>query len=321
MNKKKLAFWGLSFCVIASNFVVFNHAYRFTHFKNPPRNKTGSQRSKIESLSGLAKLKTLFLGIEVFKETQQHTPEEARLIWISSRKEQARLATWLFPVTNSQQTILLFHGYGGSKNRFLPEAQALQALGYQVLAVDFSGHGDSEGNQVSLGYHEAEDVEATYKWAKRNFPDQRIVLYAASMGAAAVLRALHLDTIRPEKVVLECPFASMQDTIRNRFALMGLPTKVFPEWLMLWGSLQNRFWAFGHKPSEYAKSVDTPLLLMWGAKDLRVSNHEINKIFENIPHSEKKLKIFPELGHQSYCQAEFEEWKNEVTAFLNAPKR
>ncbi|WP_027002146.1 alpha/beta fold hydrolase [Hugenholtzia roseola] len=326
MSKKKWL-WAISIGAVLANVVVYNQAYRFTHFKEKEDSDAPSRR-KIESLDKLEKLKTALLGITLFKSRHPDLDQkEAKSYFIPTRAGKYRLAAWHFAAQKENAPLfLLFHGYGGNKSRLLPEARALQQMGYQVLAVDFVGHGNSEGTQVTLGYEEAKDVEAVFEWSNQIFNPSRLYFYGASMGAAAVLHAI----ARQEKgvkgmpsfeklagIVLECPFATMRHTVHNRFALMGLPAWLLPEWLMLWGSIQNGFWAFSHSPAEYAKSVQVPLLLLWGEQDERVKRSEIELIFGNIPTTTpKRLKTFPHCGHESYCEKEFEAWKEEMERFL-----
>jgi alpha-beta hydrolase superfamily lysophospholipase len=326
MSKKKWL-WALSIGAVLANVVVCHQAYRFTHFKERD-DAAGASRNKIESLSRFEKLKTALFGIAIYKHRHPDLDlNEAKPYFIPTRKGKYRLAAWHFAAAQKDAPLFfLFHGYGGDKSRLMPEARALRQMGYQVLAVDFVGHGNSEGTQVTLGYREAQDVEAVFAWGERVLKPSRLYLYGASMGAAAVLHAVARQQAAGKEnsvfknlagLILECPFATMRHTVRNRFALMGLPTWLLPEWLMLWGSLQNGFWAFSHAPAEYAKSVEVPLLLLWGEKDERVLRSEIEMLFGNIPpKTPKRLKIFPQCGHESYCEKAFEEWKAEVELFL-----
>jgi esterase/lipase len=78
---------------------------------------------------------------------------------------------------------------------------------------------------------------------------------------------------------------------------------------------QNGFWAFAHNPTSYAKKINCPTLLLYGAKDKKVSRQEIDKIFDNL-HGEKELKIYQEAGHENYLIKYKEEWTKDVQRFL-----
>jgi esterase/lipase len=62
-----------------------------------------------------------------------------------------------------------------------------------------------------------------------------------------------------------------------------------------------------------------PVLLQWGKNDRRVSTAETNAIFKNLASKNKKLVVYEDSGHESYCNREIEKWKTEVKAFLANP--
>jgi pimeloyl-ACP methyl ester carboxylesterase len=94
-----------------------------------------------------------------------------------------------------------------------------------------------------------------------------------------------------------------------------LPTEPLALFITFWGGIEQGFWAFGMKPSEYAKKINCPVLLQWGKNDPRVSKVEINAIYNNI-HGPKKLVVYNNCVHESFCDKENEKWVNEVKNFL-----
>jgi alpha-beta hydrolase superfamily lysophospholipase len=62
--------------------------------------------------------------------------------------------------------------------------------------------------------------------------------------------------------------------------------------------------------------VKCSTLLLYGAKDERVSREETDEIFNNIA-GEKKLVILPDSGHQNYFKTNEKEWISAVNEFLN----
>ena len=57
------------------------------------------------------------------------------------------------------------------------------------------------------------------------------------------------------------PFGSLPDAVKGRVKIMGLPQEPISTLLTFWGGVQNGFWAFNLKPSEYAKKIKCPVLL------------------------------------------------------------
>jgi pimeloyl-ACP methyl ester carboxylesterase len=120
--------------------------------------------------------------------------------------------------------------------------------------------------------------------------------------------------VQPNAIIIEAPFGSMQQTVKNRFAQMGLPSFPMAHLLVLWGGLQHGFWAFSHNPADYAKQVNCPLMLIYGAQDDRVTLEEIEAIQNNLK-GESKLAIYPNAGHVNFLEEYRNQWTNDVLAF------
>ncbi len=314
-NTKKTIFWTVLGGFVAANVMVYKHAYHFTHVTE------GKERSLApESLSFTQKLKILLGGISLPKSENilsPYTTFKRKTIFIPTRNNKYKLECWYDKVENSKGTVILFHGYGGCKSSYELEADYFRQIGYSTLLVDFVGHGGSEGKEISLGYHEADDVKATFDYIKKQYKTSTLILYGSSMGAASILRAIAIYDLKVDKLILECPFATMKQTVKGRFEVMGVPSKGLAEWLMFWGGLQHGFWAFTHNPQNYSKKVTIPTLLMGGKNDARVKNWEIENIYKNLAtQKDKKELVWINAGHESYVMAEPNIWKQSILNFL-----
>ena len=85
--------------------------------------------------------------------------------------------------------------------------------------------------------------------------------------------------------------------------------------VVFWGGIQNGFWAFNHNPEEYANSIKCPTLLLYGAKDEKVSSDEINRIYRNLK-GKKKLNIYKNAGHENYLNKYEKEWTFDIKSFM-----
>jgi alpha-beta hydrolase superfamily lysophospholipase len=135
------------------------------------------------------------------------------------------------------------------------------------------------------------------------------------MGAVAIMKCINDSKIQPKGIIIECPFGSMSQTVCARFKKMNAPTFPMAGILLFWGGVQNSFWAFSHNPSEYAKNINCPVLLLYGQKDKSVSIKETNEIYSNLK-GIKKLKIFRNTGHENYLIRNKKEWIQNIAAFL-----
>lgn len=301
--------------LVVVNLVAWLHARAMSRFV-----RSGERTVSPEKLGALAKVRVLLTGVTLLRPENRRMPKDAGLDYQTVRFPGAKgieLEAWFVPagVPATNGVVLLFHGYGASKESLLAAAGEFHALGWDTLLVDFHGSGGSAGDTTSVGWHEAEDVAAAFTEAARLVPGKPRVLYGVSMGAVACLRAIHAHGVKPDALIVECPFDQMLTTVRHRFQAMRVPAWPLAELLTFWGGQAGGFDAFAHNPVDYAASVRCPALFMHGEKDPRVSVAEVTRIHAAAA-GPRTLKLFPGLGHQSYVEAQPEKWRGTVAAFL-----
>ena len=146
--------------------------------------------------------------------------------------------------------------------------------------------------------------------------EENIYLFGSSMGAVAIMKAMQEYDLKAKGLILECPFGSMYKTTCARFRAMNAPTFPMASLLVFWGGVQSGYWAFGHQPTEYAKNINCPTLILYGEKDQNVSREEIDEIFSNLKEN-KILKTYPEAGHENYLIRYKDRWVSDVEEFLH----
>jgi alpha-beta hydrolase superfamily lysophospholipase len=231
-----------------------------------------------------------------------------------------RLGAWYCPGAAQGPLVILFHGYAGEKTGTLPEARAFLEMGLSVLLVDFRGSGDSSESYTTLGFREAEDVAAAVRYAHDHLPPSPVILYGQSMGAAAILRAVHVCGVQPDAIIAEAVFDRMLSTVRNRFKIMAVPSFPGAELLVFGGGRQVGFDGFSLNPVEYAVSVKCPILFLHGAADTRARVEEARRVFAAVP-GRKWFKEFPGAGHEASVARFPREWKETVGQFLRDADR
>ncbi len=304
---KKVAGITVVFFIII-NIIAAVHAYKFTHFTTEPVTKTQSA----DKLSLAEKLQTLILGINNPRPYNKQLPAVPfETIKLQSNKN---IECWYIPTRESKGTIILFHGYGGEKSSMLDKSNEFQKLGFNTLLVDFMGSGGSDGNQTTIGFKEAAEVKTTFDFVRQK-GEKNILLFGTSLGAVAIMKAINDYKLAPKAIIIECPFGSMYQTTCTRFNSMHVPTFPMANLLVFWGGILNGFPAFEHKPTEYAKQITCPTLLLYGEKDEKVSRHETDEIFSNLS-GPKELRTFPNAGHENYLTKYNTEWNKATKLFL-----
>ena len=83
--------------------------------------------------------------------------------------------------------VIYLHGNSSARPEVLPLLSKLLSLGVSVVAFDFAGSGKSEGEYVSLGYFEREDLACVVHHLRSTGNVSSIALWGRSMGAATAL--------------------------------------------------------------------------------------------------------------------------------------
>lgn len=311
MSKRKLLKYTLYTILILFvfiNIIAYSNAYKFTHFQSDL-----SEKPDIENANLIEKTQFLLLGLDIPKPQNRIKPTLSHKTFTLSSNDQ-NLECWYIPNDSADTTVILFHGYAGSKQDMLDRAYIFHEMGYNTLLVDFMGCGGSDGEQTTIGYYESINVRDVYNYTKLHY-GKNIILTGTSMGAAAILKAEHDYSLNPLAMILECPYSTMLKTVALRFEIVNLPSFPMAQMLTFWGGIQNKFNAFEMKPVNFAKSVTCPTLLIYGEKDTKVTKDETLDIFNNL-NSEKRLKIYPSSSHADYLLNDKEAWEKDVRTFL-----
>jgi uncharacterized protein len=220
------------------------------------------------------------------------------------------------PAKNPKGTVALFHGHASSKSQVVREADFFHELGFNTFALDARSHGNSQGNVCTVGYSETEGIKLAYNWIRAK-GEKNLILWGASMGAAMVIKAVPEFDLKPQKIIINCPFATMHDAVKGFLRNMKIPATPLSEMLMFYGSVERGYWAFDYKPEEYVKGIkNIPVLMEWGRKDVRVQQQETDLIFKNLATTDKQLVIYEDSGHESYCKKENLKWRGVIKGFL-----
>jgi alpha-beta hydrolase superfamily lysophospholipase len=197
---------------------------------------------------------------------------------------------------------VLGHGFCGSRRSVAPLARKL-ALRGTVYALDFRGHGSSEG-LTTLGNLEALDVHAVVELARAECPSARVVTIGASMGGIAVLREAACFGASDAVVSISAPAEWMGQQRRAR--LLGkLVTS------RLGRAAAKRFmntrieplWMSPPPPVELVADIRVPMLIVHGATDPYVDPAQAKRLHD-ASGNRASLRVISRYGH---AEAGFDE--------------
>lgn len=83
--------------------------------------------------------------------------------------------------------IVYMHGNSSARIEALPQLSLCLSLGITVVGFDFAGSGRSDGEFVSLGYYEKDDLKAVVADLRQSGRVSSIAVWGRSMGAVTAL--------------------------------------------------------------------------------------------------------------------------------------
>jgi len=306
---------GLFIAVLtALNVLAYRHAHAMMRYS-----RGGNRTRAPESLTLRGKARVLFSGVNIPRPGGTLSMDDLEGEWCRMRipiDGDVTLESWYCTAGGENRPlVILFHGYSASKESLLLEAAVFRSLGLSVMLVDFRGSGGSSESYTTFGVLEGEDVAAAVRHARRELSPSTLVLFGQSMGAAAVLRAIHCHGVEPDAVIIAAVFDTMCGTVRNRFRAMGVPSFPAARLLVFWGGVQNGFNGFAHRPVGYAASVSCPALFLHGADDPRARVSEARRVYDAVG-ARKRFVAFQGVGHESCARKCPDLWQDAVRTFV-----
>lgn len=229
-----------------------------------------------------------------------------------------KLAGWFIPSENGA-VIIMQHGYKSTRDELLNEAEMMHRHGYGVLVTSIRAHDHSEGDLITLGVYEMDDMEAWYQYliSRDDIDPEKIGILGNSYGGMlAIQYAARNENLKA--IVANCAFSSMPDTVSTSVKhFTGLPEFPFVPLIVFWAETDT-----GVKMEEIDTTQWIPLIsprpvfLMQGGADTVISP-ESGQILYDAAKEPKELWFDPELGHVDFDTERATEYEARVSAFFD----
>jgi fermentation-respiration switch protein FrsA (DUF1100 family) len=241
-------------------------------------------------------------------------------ISFTSREDHLTLYGWFLPTPGSEQVIIMLHGAESNRSDpgvgMLDIAAGLAANGYNILMFDFRGHGESEGDRLSAGYHERKDL-----WGAVDYVQERgfesIGVLGFSMGAATALMGAAEDT-DIDCVVADSSFADMAGIMEREFTeRTGAPGFLMKPVLFMVKIMYGVDFA-AVKPVENVPEIaPRPIFFIHGEEDEFVPLDHAYRLYEASENPDDMLWVVPGADHVKAYLTRPVEYIDKVTAFFD----
>lgn len=218
------------------------------------------------------------------------------------------------------KTIILVHWHESNHMAMYPLAEVFLENGWNVVLYDQRAHGKNTAATVTFGYLESLDLEQVVNFAKEKSNNNTVGALGQSMGASTI--AYYSGTEHANEhldfAVIDCPFSSMYDEIYWEIsqAKILLPAKA----LTSFGSVFNNL-IYGYSFSdvdmvEQIKNNNIPTLIMHSKVDRKCPYYMSENLFNEIPHSKKKLITYKGSEHLFSFWDEQDRYNTEIFSFI-----
>lgn len=221
---------------------------------------------------------------------------------------------WFVSGEKGQGAIILMHGVRANRAAMINRMKFLNTDGYSVLAFDFQASGESQGKQITFGYLESRDAEASIKYLRGKLPDEKIGVIGISMGGAAFL--LQKNPQKVDALILEMVYPEMRKAIANRLNMWLLQGADTLTPLLLWQfPLRLGVSADEMRPITKIAEIKIPKLLIVAEKDKHTTLEESRQLFAAATDT-KELWIVPNAEHGDLHKFAPQDYESKVLSFF-----
>ena len=197
--------------------------------------------------------------------------------------------------------ILYLHGNSSSRLEGMNNLKLLLNLDINLFVFDFPGCGLSEGDYISLGYHEKDDVKIIMDFLEKMPGVGNIGIWGRSMGAATTLLYAYKDP-RVKAICVDSPFERFEKLAEELvIKQINLPKFLIAGALKIIKSTvksKNGLDISKLNPIEKVEKTFQPALFVHAINDELINvEHSIN-LFNNYG-GEKSLKCCDSGGHNT----------------------
>ncbi len=226
----------------------------------------------------------------------------------------ATIQGWLVAGETNRGVVILQHGIRADKSTLVSRAKLLSQAGYTVLMFDFQAHGESIGQQITLGYLESRDSQAAVDYIKKRFPGKPIAVIGVSLGAAAA--ALANPPLDVQALVFEMMYPTVIEATKDRIEMrLGPLGRCLSPLLTAQIKLRIGCSPDDLRPVDAVAKITAPKLFLAGTADHETKFSEAEEIFTNAVEL-KSFVSFEGARHQDLLSFAPDKYQTTVLDFL-----
>ncbi|TFE02298.1 alpha/beta hydrolase [Jeotgalibacillus salarius] len=218
----------------------------------------------------------------------------------------------------SEKWAVIAHGYMMDASGMTRYIRNFHEQGYNVLAPDLRGHGDSEGDYIGMGWHDRLDMLLWIDEVLKINPDAEIALFGISMGGATVMMTSGEELPDNVKVIVEdCGYASVSDVFTYQLDdLFGLPQFPVLNAANTVTNIRADYDLYEASAVDQVAKSETPMLFIHGDADTFVPFGMLDDVY-GAAEVEKDKLIIEGAGHGEAEKVDPEVYWEKVWGFVD----
>lgn len=225
---------------------------------------------------------------------------------VTNKNHHNMVCSVFLPENHTENTlcVIYLHSQTGCRLEGLTIRDRCAEIGVALCVFDFSGCGNSEGDYVSLGWHEQDDLSLVIDNLRDRFGLQKFSLWGRSMGAVTALlyaeKYSNTSDVFISSMILDSPFPELEIMVQDVAGrVLHLPKFIVNLGMTFVSkTIQDKinYDIMELKPILAARKITIPAVFIVGKKDILVRPERVEEMF-NVYKGRKKQLVQSENDH------------------------
>ncbi len=229
-------------------------------------------------------------------------------------RDRVNLVGWWIPAEKPIGSVVICHGQEGSMDGDTHHMVPLHDAGFNVLMFDFRAHGGSEGECVTMGMYEKEDLLGALDYLVEAKGIEKVGVLGFSMGAAVALITAALSE-RICAVVADSSFGRLKSTLTGWGVIRGVPparARQYASWVLVAASIHTEGRIDQTDPIRWTVHIGPrPILFIHGANDPFVPIQDVDRM-ASLAQGPVEVWVVDGVGHRGAYAADPAEYDSRV---------
>lgn len=244
--------------------------------------------------------------------------------------------------------VLIAHGLGGHGGQFENAAVRWVEENWSVYALDFRGHGHSEGTQGYVNQWEEyrQDLAALLQQAKQDYPEKPMILWGHSLGGLIALDFALQHPTQLSGLMVTAPAVGKTGISPWKFVFGVVLSWLWPRFSLALGfdpnacsrdpaqvrdynadplrhqrgtaRLSTEFQKAQKRIMAHLSALNIPILILHGESDRITRPHDSITLYESLTDHDRQLIQYPGAYHELHLEVNHKEVLTDMLQWMQS---